>query len=151
MPGKMARSDPRPSVRVTRCAGSGQDLASVLQERQENANIDAGLGFIWRISVPTSSAAFSFILRFRRTALALCCHISAVTTRRDMLGCQRLEGMGCRISEVLARPRIVLTPRAKLYSARRLMRDPMNLRQPCRVAIAAPPFLLAAAPAWRII
>src|SRR5262245_66464475 len=27
------------------------------------------------------------------------------------------------------------------------MRDPMNLRQPCRVAIAAPPFLLAAAPA----
>jgi hypothetical protein len=29
-----------------------------------------------------------------------------------MLGCQRLEGMGCRTSEVLARPRIVLTPRA---------------------------------------
>ena len=48
MPGKMARSDPRPSVRVTRGAGSGQHLASVLQE---NANIDAGLGFIWRISV----------------------------------------------------------------------------------------------------
>jgi hypothetical protein len=36
----------------------------------------------------------------------------AVTTRRDMLGCQRLEGMGCRTSEVLARRRIVLTPRA---------------------------------------
>jgi len=51
MPGKMARSDPRPSVRVTRGAGSGQHLASVLQERRENANIDAGLGFIWRISV----------------------------------------------------------------------------------------------------
>src|SRR5262249_17516989 len=48
---KMARSDPRPSVRVTRGAGSGQHLASVLQERRENANIDAGLGFIWRISV----------------------------------------------------------------------------------------------------
>src|SRR5262249_42960759 len=32
MPGKMARSDPRPSVRVTRGAGSGQHLASVLQE-----------------------------------------------------------------------------------------------------------------------
>src|SRR6516165_9589505 len=42
--------DPRPSVRVTRGAGGGQHLASVLQERRENANIDAGLGFIWRIS-----------------------------------------------------------------------------------------------------
>jgi hypothetical protein len=51
MPGKMARSDPRPGVRVTRGAGSGQHLASVLQEGRENANIDAGLGFIWRISV----------------------------------------------------------------------------------------------------
>src|SRR5262249_3872297 len=50
MPGKMARSDPRPSVRVTRGAGSGQHLASVLQEGRQNANIDAGLGFIWRIS-----------------------------------------------------------------------------------------------------
>src|SRR5215831_9201326 len=38
----MARSDPRPSVRVTRGAGSGQHLASVLQEGRENANIDAG-------------------------------------------------------------------------------------------------------------
>jgi len=35
MPGKMAKSDPRPSVRVTRGAGSGQHLASVLQERRE--------------------------------------------------------------------------------------------------------------------
>jgi hypothetical protein len=51
MPGKMARSDPRPSVRVTRGAGSGRHLASVLQKGRENANIDAGLGFIWRISV----------------------------------------------------------------------------------------------------
>ena len=51
MPGEMARSDPRPSARVTRGAGSGQHLASVLQEGRENANIDAGLGFIWRISV----------------------------------------------------------------------------------------------------
>jgi len=51
MPGKMAGSDPRPSVRITRGAGSGQHLASVLQEGRENANIDAGLGFIWRISV----------------------------------------------------------------------------------------------------
>src|SRR6516165_4319540 len=45
--GKMARSDPRPSVQITRGAGSGQRLASVLQEGRENANIDAGLGFIW--------------------------------------------------------------------------------------------------------
>ena len=51
MPGKMARSDARPSVRVIRVPGSGQHLASVLQEGRENANIDAGLGFIWRISV----------------------------------------------------------------------------------------------------
>ena len=29
---------------------AGQHLASVLQEGRENANIDAGLGFIWRIS-----------------------------------------------------------------------------------------------------
>jgi hypothetical protein len=50
MPGKMARSDPRPSVRVARGVGSGQHLASVLQEGRKNANIDAGLGFIWRIS-----------------------------------------------------------------------------------------------------
>src|SRR5262249_40936761 len=51
MPGKMARSDPRLSVEVTRGAGSGQHLASVLQEGRENANIGASLGFIWRISV----------------------------------------------------------------------------------------------------
>jgi hypothetical protein len=50
MPGKMPRSNPRPSVRVIRGAGSGQHLASVLQEGRENANIDAGLGFIWGIS-----------------------------------------------------------------------------------------------------
>ena len=54
MPGKMARSDPRPSVQVTRGVDSGQHLASVLQENRENANIDAGLGFIWRISVIAS-------------------------------------------------------------------------------------------------
>ena len=45
MPGEAARSDPRPSVRVTRGAVSGQHLASVLQEGRENANIDGGLGF----------------------------------------------------------------------------------------------------------
>ena len=56
MPGKMARSDPRPSVRITRGAGSGQHLASVLQEGRESANIDADLGFIWRISAKTKSS-----------------------------------------------------------------------------------------------
>ena len=48
------RIRPSTSVRITRGAGSGQHLASVLQEGRENANInaniDAGLGFIWRIS-----------------------------------------------------------------------------------------------------
>ena len=44
------RIRPRAGVRITRGAGSGQHLASVLQEGRENANIDAGLGFIWRIS-----------------------------------------------------------------------------------------------------
>jgi len=38
MPGKMAGSDPRASVRVTQ----GVHLASVVQEGRENANIDAG-------------------------------------------------------------------------------------------------------------
>ena len=31
--------------------GGFPDLASVLRKGRENANIDAGLGFIWRISV----------------------------------------------------------------------------------------------------
>src|SRR5262249_27827701 len=57
--GKMARSDPRPSVRVTRGAGSGQYLVSVLQEGWENANIDACLGFIWRISVKEWRAEYN--------------------------------------------------------------------------------------------
>ena len=37
-------------TRVTRGAGSGQHLTPVLQEGQKDANIDASLGFIWRIS-----------------------------------------------------------------------------------------------------
>jgi hypothetical protein len=74
MPEIMARSDPRASVRVTLGAGSGQHLVSVLQERRENANIDAGLGFIWRISAwrpsmkPTISAFV--LLSTATTALA---------------------------------------------------------------------------------
>ena len=59
MPGKRAGSDPRASVRVTRGAGSSQHLACVLQEGRENANIDAGLGFIWRISAKILVAATS--------------------------------------------------------------------------------------------
>jgi hypothetical protein len=39
MPGKMARSDPRPSVRITRGAGSGQHLASVLPEGQKTRTL----------------------------------------------------------------------------------------------------------------
>jgi hypothetical protein len=57
MPGKMAGSDPRAGVRVTRGTGSSQHLASVLQEDRRNANIDAGLGFIWRISDKMSATA----------------------------------------------------------------------------------------------
>jgi hypothetical protein len=41
MPGKMARSDPRPGIRG---AGSSQHLASVLQEGRQNANIDGRFG-----------------------------------------------------------------------------------------------------------
>ena len=62
MSGKMVRSDPRPNVQVTRGAGSGQHLASVLQEGRENANIDAGLGFIWGISVENLKAAVDLLL-----------------------------------------------------------------------------------------
>ena len=75
MPGKMARSDPRPSVRVTRGAGSIQHLASVLQEGRENANIDAGLGFhLENLSseqflVPLISALDTFCMPLRRPEL----------------------------------------------------------------------------------
>jgi len=69
MPGKMIRSDPRPSVRVTRRAGSGQHLASVLQEGRENANIDASLGFIWRISVRLISSPHP-VQRIRHLSLS---------------------------------------------------------------------------------
>jgi hypothetical protein len=59
MPGKMPDQTLDQSVRITRGAGSGQHLASVLQENRENANIDADLGFIWRIS--------DYTTRFRTT------------------------------------------------------------------------------------
>jgi hypothetical protein len=39
MPGKMAGSDPRAGVRVTRGAGSSQPLASVLQEDRETRTL----------------------------------------------------------------------------------------------------------------
>jgi hypothetical protein len=44
----------RPSTKSSgypRLLVAGQHLASVLQEARENANIDANLGFIWRISI----------------------------------------------------------------------------------------------------
>ena len=49
MPGENGQIGHSSTVRAARGAGSGQHLASVLQEGRENANIDAGLGFIWRI------------------------------------------------------------------------------------------------------
>ena len=56
MPGKMARSGPRLSVRVTRGAGGGHtSRLSCKRAGKENANIDAGLGFIWRISDRSAS------------------------------------------------------------------------------------------------
>ena len=51
MPGKWPDQSLDQAFGVTRGAGSGQHLPSVLQEGRESANIDAGLGFIWRISV----------------------------------------------------------------------------------------------------
>jgi len=39
---------------------AGQHLASVLQEGRENANIDAGLGSIWRISVKSQKARLQY-------------------------------------------------------------------------------------------
>ena len=66
MPGEMARSDPRPSARVTRGAGSGRHLASVLQEGRENANIDAALGFIWGISVNGPIGNYGASAQFKR-------------------------------------------------------------------------------------
>ena len=60
MPGKMARSGPRLSVRVTRGAGGGHtSRLSCKRAGKENANIDAGLGFIWRISAKILVAATS--------------------------------------------------------------------------------------------
>jgi polyisoprenyl-phosphate glycosyltransferase len=66
MPGKMARSDPRPSVQVTRGAGSGQYLASVLQEGRENANIDA-----WRISAELCASAQAHVWRSKPRVSAM--------------------------------------------------------------------------------
>src|SRR5262249_40814137 len=51
MPGKMARSDARPSVRVTRALVAVSTSRLSCKRAGANANIDAGLGFIWRISV----------------------------------------------------------------------------------------------------
>jgi hypothetical protein len=112
MPGKMARSDPRPSVRVARGAGSRQHLASVLQEGRENANIDAGLGFIWRISAkgirkipppsphdPTSMTARGKTLRahparHHRCQPAVSCRSSPMTVVRQINSNTSSDGGG---------------------------------------------------------
>jgi hypothetical protein len=49
MPGKMARSDFDQAFGLLEVLVA-VSTASVLREGRENANIDAGLGFIWRIS-----------------------------------------------------------------------------------------------------
>ena len=46
MPGKMARSAPRPSFGLPELLVAVQHLASVLQEGRENANIYASSGVI---------------------------------------------------------------------------------------------------------
>ena len=100
MPGKMARSDPRPSTRVTRGAGSGQHLASVLQEGRENANIDAGLGFIWRISVQRIQNVFGRTLRRTVTATSA----PKNRARRNMASIRSIANpdRGCPSSTTLA-------------------------------------------------
>jgi hypothetical protein len=57
MPGKMARSNPRPSVRVTRGAGKRSAPRVCLARGPGKREHDAGLGFIWRISVLRKSPA----------------------------------------------------------------------------------------------
>jgi hypothetical protein len=51
MPGKMAGSDRRPSIRLPEVLVAVSTSRLSCKEGQENANIDAGLGFIWRMSV----------------------------------------------------------------------------------------------------
>jgi hypothetical protein len=48
---------------LARFSSAGQHLLSVLQEGRESANIDAGLGFIWRISVAILIRQIIFIRR----------------------------------------------------------------------------------------
>ena len=71
MPGKMARSDPRPGVRVTRGAGSGQHLASVLQEGRQNANIGIHLENLGSSVRRRCSALSSWFTRLVRSAISL--------------------------------------------------------------------------------
>src|SRR5215831_18428073 len=69
MPGKMARSDPRLSVRVTRGAGSGQHLASVLQEGRETRTLvpvwdSSGESRFYWIAWLAGVVVFAAVLRF---------------------------------------------------------------------------------------
>jgi len=117
MPEKMARSDPRPSVRVTRGVGSGQHLASVLQEGRENANIDAGLGFIRRISA-SGATLLALLLVFVRPALGDACVLkmdSQYQLRSDTVDwtMQTSSGQSCTRGLRLAR---VIIDTTKLIS-----------------------------------
>ena len=49
MPGKMTRSDPRPNVRVTRVLVA-VSISRLSCKRAGKTDIDAGLGFLWKIS-----------------------------------------------------------------------------------------------------
>ena len=57
MPGKMARSAPRPPFGLPEVLGSRPHLASVLQEGRKNANIHARSGVIRGIPVETLAQA----------------------------------------------------------------------------------------------
>src|SRR6266699_6373428 len=99
MPGKMARSDPRPSVRVTRGAGSGQHLASVLQEGRENAKlVERKSGAVRRSHAPRLRA----LPRYRQSGKAQ----ARVTDDGWLLaeGCGALSGGSNRRTRLLDRP-----------------------------------------------
>src|SRR5262249_40730883 len=58
-PSQIWRHPGTPNLSCRHDTKPGQHLASVLQEGRENANIAAGLGFIWRISDTYISRACS--------------------------------------------------------------------------------------------
>src|SRR5215510_13596716 len=74
---------------------SGQHLASVLQEGRENANIDAGLGFVWRISAKECEVVhISDELRYATMIPA-----RPVVARQSLLRRKNLVGPICHTSK----------------------------------------------------